>query len=252
MNEAIALYACRVMHRRHGQGAYLFRYRLFSLLLDIDQLQRADAASRWFSIDRFNLLSFHRSDHLPPGESDLRGWAQRVLAAHGIDGRPLRIRLLCMPRLLGWGFDPLSVWYCERADGTPVAAICEVHNTFGERHCYLLRADGAQWPLRSAHAKQFHVSPFMPVAGDYAFVLERPQQRLRIAIQYAIDGAPVLSAAQLGDYRPFNSRELLRQCMRVPAQTLKVLGAIHWHALKIWLRGVPFFRKPEPPLEEVS
>ncbi len=252
MSDPAVLYACEVMHRRYEPISYLFRYRIFSLLIDIDRLEELNRQSPFFSVDRFNLLSFRRHDHLPRGEQELRAWADRILAQSGLDGASLRIRLLCMPRVLGWGFDPLSIWYCDTHLGEPVAAICEVHNTFGERHCYLLRARDGEWPLRESSDKAFHVSPFMDVRGRYTFALGQPGEQLRVAIQLSDDGEPLLSATQLGEMRRFSSRNLLRFFLRIPFQTAKVLGAIHWHALKIWLRGVPFFRKPEPPLEEIS
>lgn len=249
--EALQLYRCEVMHRRLGRHAYRFAYRTFSLLLDIDRLEQAGRHSRWFSIDRFNLLSFHRVDHLPPGEQDLRAWLQRVVAPFGLDLGGARIRLLCMPRVLGWGFDPLSVWYCEDPQGLPLGVLCEVHNTFGERHSYLLPGNTA-WPLKTSHDKIFHVSPFLPVRGGYRFVLHRPQQQLRLTIRYHVEGETCLVASQRGERLPANDTQLLRQFLRVPLQSLKILSAIHWHVLRVWLRGAVFHRKPEPPLEEVS
>ena len=252
MRAPAVLYACEVMHRRYRPITYRFRYRVFSMLIDIDRLEELDRLSPLFSVDRFNLFSFHRRDHLVQGQHDLRAWIDGVLAQQGIDPEGLRVRLLCMPRVLGWGFNPLSIWYCETRAGQPVAAVCEVHNTFGERHCYLLRAGEAGWPLRNSHAKEFHVSPFMAIRGKYAFVLDEPAQDLRVVIQQSDEGSPLLSATQLGEQRVFRTSTLISFFLRVPFQTAKVLGAIHWHALKIWLRGVPFHRKPEPPLEEVS
>mgnify|MGYP001815486775 CR=1 FL=1 len=252
MSAPAVIYACEVMHRRYRPIAYLFRYRIFSLLIDIDRLDEVQRLSPLFSVDRFNLFSFHRHDHLAEGQQDLRAWIDGVLAQQGIEPAALRIRLLCMPRVLGWGFNPLSIWYCETREGEPVAAVCEVHNTFGERHCYFLRANEGAWPMRNSHAKEFHVSPFMAVSGKYAFVLDRPAQQLRVVIQQSEEGAPLLSATQLGERRAFRTPALVSFFLRIPLQTAKVLGAIHWHALKIWLRGVPFHRKPEPPMEEVS
>ncbi|MCP5298128.1 MAG: DUF1365 domain-containing protein [Chromatiaceae bacterium] len=251
MNAAAVIYACKVMHRRFGDFDYRFRYRTFSVLLDIDRLQEVDRISRWFSVDRFNLLSFHRADHLPRGQSDLRGWLTKALAPFGVDVGAMRVRLLCMPRVLGLGFDPLSVWYCEGPQGNLLAAVCEVHNTFSERHCYVLLGDGSA-PLRSGHAKQFHVSPFMPLDGAYRFVLQPPRQQLGVLIHYAQNNQPRLVASQRGRRLAFSSTNLLRQCVRVPVQTLKVVAGIHWHALLIWWRGARLHRKPEPPLNEVS
>jgi hypothetical protein len=252
MSQAPVLYACEVMHRRYRPVEYRFVYRTFSLLIDIDDLQGLDRASPLLSVNRFNLLSLHAADHLPPGETDMRAWIDGVLASHGIESAGVRVRLLCMPRVLGWGFDPLSIWYCESPEGEPVATVCEVHNTFGERHCYLLRPSDARWPLNDSRTKVFHVSPFIPVSGRYAFALSRPGRRLHVAIQLKDGEGALMSATQSGQSRPFTTMGLLAQFVRVPFQTAKVLGGIHWHALKIWLRGVPFHRKPEPPREEIS
>ncbi len=252
--ELACVYSARVMHRRLFSAAYRFRYRVFSLLLDIDALDRVAAGSRVFSHNRFNLLSLYDADHLPPGETSLRGWAERVLGEAGVDGGQLRIRLLCFPRVLGLVFNPLSLWYCEDANGRPVAVIAEVRNTFGERHCYLLRPQrsGSGWPLRDSHAKDFHVSPFIGMQARYDFSLCRPDERLRVVIREYQDDRLMLVATQTGERRPFTSAELLRQALRVPLQTLKVVAAIHWQALKIWLKGARFHRKPAPPIHEVN
>lgn len=252
MTKAACIYRCQVMHRRYHPISYHFNYRVFSLLIDIDRLADAEQQSTLFSIDKPNLFSFHQKDHLPDGETSLRNWANKTLLTKNIDARGLRIRLLCMPRMLGWGFDPLSVWYCDTPDGQPVAAICEVHNTFGERHCYVLDATHSAWPLRSSTEKIFHVSPFIAVEGSYAFSLDQPGESLRIAIQQIQGEQVILGATQRGTREPLSNPALLSIFFRIPLQTLKVLGAIHWHALKVWLRGVTLHRKPEPPLEEIS
>ena len=248
------VYSAGVMHRRLVDHHYRFRYRVFSLLLDIDRIDEAVAASPLFSRNRFNLMAFHDRDHLPPGDDGLRGWAEGVLAGGGVDGRGLRIRLLCMPRVLGLVFNPLSLWFCEHPDGRPAAVIAEVRNTFGERHCYLLLPEPGShgWPLRDSKSKDFHVSPFIGMGARYAFSIARPDERLRIAIREYAGDELLLVATQHGNRRPFTSRVLLAEFARVPLQTLKVLGAIHWQALKIGLAGVRFHRKPSPPLEEVS
>lgn len=252
--DSASIYRAEVMHRRLFDTVYQFRYRVFSLLLDIDAVDEVAASSRVFSRNGFNLLSFHDRDHLPDGETDLRGWASRVLAGGGIDAAELRIRLLCFPRVLGWAFNPLSLWYCETPQGRPAAVIAEVRNTFGERHCYLLKPGPleAEWPLRDSHAKDFHVSPFIDMQARYAFRLSQPGSRLSVVIREFQDDRLMLVATQTGEQRRFTSRELVLQALRVPFQTLKIVAAIHWHALKIWLQGGRFHRKPPPPFEEIS
>jgi DUF1365 family protein len=250
-----SLYRGEVMHRRLLDANYRFRYRVFSVLLDVDRIDEIAQQTLLFSHNRFNLFSFHDTDHLPAGDHSLRGWVERTLAAAGLETRALRIRLLCFPRVLGIVFDPLSLWYCESADGRPVAVIAEVRNTFGERHCYLLHPatdSGRRWPLRAGHDKDFHVSPFIEMQARYEFRLSRPDRRLAVGIREFRGDDLMLVATQTGERRPFTSAELLLQGLRVPVQTLKVLAAIHWQALKIWLRGARFHRKPAPPLEEVS
>jgi DUF1365 family protein len=248
------IYSSEVMHQRFSSTPYRFRYRVFSLLLDIDAIDRVVATSRLFSRNRFNLLSFYDRDHLPDGAKDLRGWAEGVLARGGISMPGLKVRLLCFPRVLGWVFNPLSLWYCEDQQGAPIAVIAEVRNTFGERHCYLLKPQEgiADWPLRQSHSKDFHVSPFISMDANYEFRLSRPDEKLRIVIREFQDKQLMLVATQIGSRLPLRSSTLFSQTLRVPLQTLKVLAAIHWHALKIWLQGGQFHRKPAPPLEEVS
>ena len=251
MEDAL-IYRGQVMHQRFADVGYRFRYRVFSLLLDVDRLDAVVRRSRLFSRNRFNLFSFFDADHLPPGDTDRRRWVERLLRDEGLDERPAGIRLLCFPRVLGMDFNPLSLWYCERDDGSPLAVVAEVRNTFGERHCYLLPAAAGSWPVRADHAKDFHVSPFIGMAARYDFRLSRPGDRLAVAIREFRDGELLLVATQTGERRPFTSRQLLLEGLRVPLQTLKVLAAIHWQALKIWSRGARFHAKPASPLKEVS
>ena len=131
---AATIYACQVMHQRFFPVAYRFRYRVFTMLFDIDRLEDLAARNRWFSVDRFNLFSLRTRDHARRDGSPWRPWIEATLAEHGIDLEGGRIRLLTMPRLLGHAFNPLSVWYCEHRDGSPRAVLLEVRNTFGEHH----------------------------------------------------------------------------------------------------------------------
>jgi DUF1365 family protein len=252
-SEPACLYACRVMHRRLVAPYYRFIYRVFYILLDVDRVGEAARGTRLFSHNRFNLLAFHGRDH-GDGSGDLRAWAEGVLAGAGIDLAGGRIRLLALPRLLGHAFNPISLWYCEHRDGGLRAVIAEVRNTFGERHCYLLSADGAAMPWEATHEKdkRFHVSPFLDLAGRYRFSLGEPGERVRLAIHETRDGQGILDATVAGERRALGDGAILRLAALMPLMTLKVVAGIHWEALKIWLRGGKFRRKPEPPIVEVS
>lgn len=252
--EAVSFYPSQVFHRRHVAPHYQFVYRVFYLLVDIDQLAEADRAAGLFSCNRFNLLSFHDSDHGNCRTGELRTWAEGILSNAGLAPDGGRIRLLCLPRVLGHVFNPISLWYCERADGQALAVIAEVNNTFGERHSYVLASSGAGSPYLSPVEKDkcFHVSPFFDLVGRYRFDLAEPAESLRVHIHETREGVPLLDASISGQRRPMRNRTILTQVLRVPFMTLKVVAAIHWQALKIWIRGGKYHPKPTAPEREAS
>jgi uncharacterized protein len=249
-----SLYDCRVTHRRHAAPQLRFSYRLFYLLVDIDQLDALPLALRLFSHNRANLVSLHDRDHGSGAPAALRSWAEGLLRGAGIDLQGGRIRLLCLPRVFGFAFNPLSLWYCEDRAGVLRAVIAQVRNTFGERHSYLL--DGAGRPLDWQHPvdkdKVFHVSPFLDVAGRYRFRLEAPGAALRLTIHETRDEAPLLDASLTGRARALSDPSLLASVARMPWVTVKVVLAIHWQALRLWLAGAAIRRKPAAPSLEVT
>ncbi|TJY59816.1 DUF1365 domain-containing protein [Sinimarinibacterium sp. CAU 1509] len=251
------LYPATVMHRRRIAPLYRFVYRVFYLLVDVDRLDELARGLRWLSLDRFNLLSLRTRDY--GGSQGLRGWAESVLATQAIDLDGGRIRLLTMPRVLGHAFNPINLWYCDGRGGVLRAVIAEVNNTFGEKHCYVLASDGAALPYGQVieKDKRFHVSPFLDRRGRYRFVLGEPAEKIRVAIhEYGLDesgeGQAILDATLSGYRQALNDRAVLGQVLRMPWMTLKVVAAIHWQALKIWIRGARLFRKPEPLSPDVS
>jgi uncharacterized protein len=247
------LYPTRVMHRRLVAPLYRFVYRLFHLLLDIDRIDELARTLRLFSRNRLNLVSFHDRDH-GDGQGSLRAWAERLLAAEGVRLAGGRIRLLCLPRVLGFAFNPISIWYCEHRDGTLRAIIAEVRNTFGEKHSYLLASGGRPLAYEGPHAKDkcFHVSPFMDLVGRYEFRFNEPDSTVRVLIHETREGAPLLDATLAGERAALTDGALLREVAKMPWMTLKVVAAIHWEALKLWLRGAKFHRKPAPPEPEYT
>lgn len=260
--EAGVLYAARVSHRRRIAPLYRFVYRVGYALWDVDRIDEAVRGLHFASYNRFNLLSVHDADHGDGTRGGLRRWAESLLREAGIEPDGGRIRLLALPRVLGFAFNPIAMWYCEDRAGRLQALIAEVNNTFGEKHCYLLDARAREDAASTSEAlayeqplfkdKCFHVSPFLEVAGRYRFVLSEPGERLRLAIHESRDGLPVLDAVLAAERRPLNDTQIMKWVLGMPWMTLKVVAGIHWEALKIWLRGAGFHSKPAPPAQPVT
>lgn len=247
-----ALYAGAVMHQRLRPLRHRLRYRIFCLLLDLDELPELDFRLRLFSLNGFNLFSFHERDHGAPPGTRLRDYVDQQLAAADIPaGGP--VHLLAMPRLLGFAFNPLSIYLCQNKAGGLAAVIYEVRNTFGERHRYVVQIPTEQLDapvLRHSCTKEFHVSPFMDMALQYHFVLTRPDAQrdgLHVAINTADDAGPVLAAQLSTARRQLDDRTLLRSFISHPLLGFKVLAGIHWEALALLLKGAPFRRHPGRP-----
>lgn len=243
-----SVYRGRVMHHRL-KPRLRFVSRTASLLLDIDALPAIAKRLRLFSYNRFNLFSFDDRDHGPRDGSPLRPWLDALLAAHGFP-RPARVRLLCYPRLLGYVFNPLSIYFCEDAAGELYAIAHEVKNTFGEQHVYVLPARPRDGVVRQSCAKRFFVSPFLPLEGRYAFLIRPPGERVSVVIRQTGPEGLQLVASFSGERAPLTDGELLRIFLRFPLMTFKVIAAIHWQALKLWLRGAPYHpHRPAPELQ---
>jgi hypothetical protein len=243
-----SVYLGEVMHQRQDKHAYRFVYRVFSLLLDVDELPGLSRRLRFFSHNRFNLFSLRDRDHGARDGTPLREWAVRELLARGIDLEGGSIRLLCFPRVLGYVFNPLSIWYCEHRDGSLRAVICEVRNTFGEMHHYFLcRGDGAPMDWRAEHraSKVFHVSPFLSQDMEYHFRFLAPDARIGVYIDEYQGDALVFKACISARSVPLTDDRLIGMFCGMPLLPFKVMAAIHWQALKLWWRGAKFHRMPE-------
>lgn len=240
------IYEGHVMHMRLTPFAHRFRYRVFALLLDIDRLEKDLRPLRLLALDRFGLMSFLRRDHGPRDGSELRPWVEGLLAGAGRPA-PHRIRLLSFPRILGYGFNPLSVYYCEDASGRLASVIYEVKNTFGDQHPYVLAAEpDADGAVRHGRDKGFFVSPFIAMDQRYAFTLRPPGARLALRIRQRDARGPWLIATQSGERRALTDRALLGCWLRHPLMTLKVIAAIHWQAFRLWSKGARFYRYRGP------
>jgi DUF1365 family protein len=238
--EAAALYVGDVIHARLKPMGHRFSYRVMSLLIDLDRLAEADRQSPLFGVNRAALYSFHEADHGKRDGSSLRAYAQACAAERGIDLSGGRVLLLCYPRLLGYTFNPLSVYFCYRADGELALLIYEVRNTFGEIHPYVLpvtSVDISDAGVRQQQDKLFYVSPFIEMAMRYHFRVRPPRERVQLRILETDREGPLLAATFNGSHRLLNTRQLLGAFFALPLVTVKVMAAIHWEALRLWLKG---------------
>ncbi|MTI46053.1 hypothetical protein JM93_00301 [Roseibium hamelinense] len=239
---AAAFYAGKVMHHRMKPKEHRFTYDVFNLLIDIDRLVEAERMSPFFSVNGFNLLSFNPADHGPRDGSDLRYYVNARFQEKGVV-KPDRVLLLCYPRVLGYVFNPLSVYYGYDAQGTLTGVIYEVRNTFGDLHSYVHKVEPghvSEAGIRQDQRKVFYVSPFIDMEQHYHFRLLPPGKSTRVRILETDPQGPLLSATFTGNLQDFATPNILRLCLRMPLLTFKVIAAIHWEAFKIWRKRIRF------------
>jgi DUF1365 family protein len=243
---AAALYVGETWHRRFGPRPHEFRYRLFQLLVDIDQLDQAFVGLKWMKLGPKGLMSFDPRDHGDRQSHQLRPWVAATLAQAGLEATAVTIRLLCFPRVLGLVFNPLSIFFVHAADERLEAVIYEVNNTFGQTHAYVIPAAGGPRETQRA-AKCFYVSPFFKVEGEYRFDISSPGETLNLRIVKAVDGNPDFVATQTANREGLTDQRLMALFWSIPFLTLKVVAAIHWEALRLFLKGAPFGARPPDP-----
>jgi DUF1365 family protein len=242
-----ALYFGDVMHARLRPMGHRFSYRVMSLLIDLDRLDAADRQSLLFGVNRAALYGFHEADHGRRDGSSLRGYAQACAAEHGIDLTGGRVLLLCYPRLLGFTFNPLSVYFCHSARGELALIIYEVRNTFGDIHAYVLPVKPGELSeagIRQQQEKLLYVSPFVGMAMRYHFRVSPPGDNVKLRILETDHEGPLLSATFNGRRRALTTAALLRAFFALPLLTLKIVAAIHWEALRLWLKGARLVPRP--------
>jgi uncharacterized protein len=229
-----ALYEATVRHLRRQTIERGFTHRVYYWLVDLDGLPALPGWMRPFA-------GFAARDHLGDPARTIRQNLDAYLATHGVDLQGGRVLMLANARVLGYVFNPLTVYWCHRADGTLECVVAEVHNTYRERHCYLLRTDAA---ARAETAKDFYVSPFLTVAGDYRMVLPVPDDRLRISITLRQRGDTALVAAVTGTRRPATPAALARMLLRHPLLPQRTSALIRRHGIALWLRRLPVIPRP--------
>ncbi|MEM8626557.1 MAG: DUF1365 domain-containing protein [Pseudomonadota bacterium] len=262
----ITAYPGAVTHTRLRPVRHRLRYTMTPFLIDLNRLADADRCSRFFAVNRRNLFSFHEADHgaqdrQRPG--DATGWLAdeiRALASTQLTGQADRfndhgVHILAYPRVLGYVFNPLTVFYLFDPAGQLTAIVHQVNNTFGERHFYVAAATQRATPLAPlthSVAKDFYVSPFNARVGSYRFHLTAPADKLALAILHNDTSGPLLHACFTGARAPVTNRFLLRLAVSNPLMTHKAMAGIHWEALKLWWKGVQLVPRPQALTEKIS
>ncbi|MDQ0463181.1 DUF1365 family protein [Caulobacter ginsengisoli] len=239
-----ALYVGSTTHHRFEPRPHRFRYAIFQLLVDVDD--PGAGLPGLMRLGRFGLFSFTPADHGDRSGAPLRAWVEARLAEAGVTASAVRIRLLAFPRVLGFVFNPLSLFFVEDTDGRLEAVIYEVNNTFGQTHAYVVPAAGAG-RQRQAAAKRLYVSPFYGVEGEYRFTVTPPDEGFHLTIVKAVNGRTDFTAAQTAQRVPLSNPVLLKLFFSMPLMTLKVVAAIHWEALRLLIKGAPFGARPPGP-----
>ncbi len=241
----------KVMHRRLRPTEHQFSYGVFFLRLPLSQLPVA--RNRWLSVNSFNLLSLYTKDYGARDGTDVEQWARCLLETNGLSVADGEIVLQTFPRLLGYVFNPISIYYCYDKSGDMRAAICEVSNTFGERHNYLVAHEHGEPIIASdwiVARKVFHVSPFCEIRGYYRFRFEQDAGRAFAQIDHFdgnADEDKLIVTTIHGAPQALTSANAVSTFLRFPLMTIGVAARIHWQAWKLWRKSVPFFAKPEPP-----
>ena len=238
-----AIYEGPVVHERVRPRRHRLRYSVFSLLLDLDELPELDRRFRLFGYNRWAPLSFRDRDHGPTTGEALRSWVEGHLSDAGIEPDGGAIRLLCYPRMFGYAFNPLSVYFCYRQDGSLKDILYEVRNTHNERHTYVIPVTGTERAvIRQTCAKAMYVSPFIAMDAQYHFRIVAPCDQVNIVIREEDADGLLLAASFQGRARPITERALARILVRFPLMTVKIVAGIHWEACRLLLKGLPMFR----------
>ena len=241
MSNGSAIYRGLVAHQRIRPRRHNLKYKVFSLLLDLNELGNLNQPFRLFSYNKWGVFSFYEKDHGALDGEPLKIWVKNQLQNSKIDFDSLEIKLLCYPRILGYVFNPLSVYFCYEKEKGLIAILYEVCNTFKERHTYILPVKNNNETLVKQRCKKLHyVSPFINMNADYNFEITPPKKTVEIVIKESDQEGIFLIASFIGEKFSFNQKNLFKCLFYYPMMSLKIMGGIHWEALRLWSKGVPF------------
>ena len=238
MNSCI--YNGEVTHTRFKPVRHFLKYKTFSLLIDLDEINELDSRISIFSYNKFNVFSFYDKDHGERDGSNLKEWVLTNMRKFNIEGKINKIKILCYPRIFGYVFNPLSIFYCYERDKLK-AIFYEVKNTFNEQHTYIFKIKNNE-EITQKCKKKFYVSPFMDMETYYNFKLINPNNKLSVFIKQTDSKGTILTATQTGDKKEFNFKQLIKNLFKYPLMTIKIISSIHYEALLLWKKGA-IYRK---------
>ena len=238
-----AIYNGQVIHKRFKPKVHYFKYKVFSLLIDLSELETLDKKVNFFSFNKFNLISFHEKDHGERNGSSLKLWVHRNLEKNNIQTKDIKIKILCYPRIFGFVFNPLSVFYIYNLKDQLISIMYEVKNTFGEQHTYIFKVTKDSNLIQNNCSKKFHVSPFIEMNCTYFFRLLKPGNKISVIIDQYDNEDKILYASQDGFRSDFNTKHLIISYLKHPIMTFKIILAIHFEAFKLWAKGIKFVKK---------
>ena len=237
-----AIYNGQVIHKRFKPKVHYFKYKVFSLLIDLSELEILEKKVNFFSYNKFNLISFYDKDHGDRDGSSLISWVKKNLEKDNIQTNDIKIKILCYPRIFGFVFNPLSVFYVYNLENQLISILYEVKNTFGEQHTYIFKTSDSKTIINNC-SKKFHVSPFIEMECHYYFRVLKPTDKISIIIDQSDKEGKLLYASQDGKRKELNNKNLIISYIFHPLMTFKVIAAIHYEAFKLWLKGIKFVKK---------
>ena len=236
------IYTGKVIHKRFKPKEHYFKYNVFSLLIDLNELEEINKYIKFFSYNKFNIISFYDKDHGDRDGSSIKLWVKKNLRNIGIMTEDISIKLLCYPRIFGYVFNPLSTYFIYNKHSELISIFYEVKNTFGEQHTYIFKAQDEK-TVQNKCKKKFYVSPFIEMDCEYHFKTLNPREQLSVVINQNDKDGKLLFASQDGISKDFNNKNLILSYLTHPLMTFKIIGAIHYEAFKLWAKRIKLITK---------
>ena len=237
------IYNGNVIHKRFKPKEHFFKYKVFSLFIDLSELNELNDKLKFFSLNKFNLISFYEKDHGERDGTSLFDWVKKNLSTNEISTDNIKVKLLCYPRILGYVFNPLSIFFVYDKNYDLISILYEVKNTFDEQHTYVFKVESQNKLIQNNCSKKFHVSPFIEMDCNYFFKILNPDQKLSIVIDQYDQEGKILFASQDGVRSDLTSKNLMNFYLKHPLMTFKIISAIHFEAFKLWIKGIKFIKK---------